>query len=128
MTTADKEAAFEIRVHGCQCGEAPRSPLFSIIDESPDPVAVQRDDGTTRYPTITYTAPEYFETHVGLDYLEIFLTSGSDFALRWAIVQAVGIDGWNALRTPGVDYDTFADVCAEILRRVKGSTKGPKAK
>lgn len=116
MATDQAPAPFHIQHHGCQCDKIPRVPLFSWDDESPE-----------SRPTV-FTMPEYFEAHVGLDYLEVLHAQGSDAALRWAALTAVGRDGWNALRSPGMDTEMFTQIMEAIVSKVRGSMRGPKGR
>ena len=119
--TAEKKPQFPILIDGCHCRDAPMSPLFSIIDGTGGP------DDDQDYPVVEYHAPDYLEAHVGLEYLELMITQGSDYALRWALIKVLGQDGWDALRSPGMSYESFMEVADEVLRRVRGSTS-PKGK
>lgn len=116
------ETVFTIKHHGCHCDKAPREVLFSWTDAES---ASQPDDGPK---LVEYTIPEYFEAHIGLDYLDLIEKRGPDAALRWAIVTACGEAGWDALRSPGLDFTDFQRIVTVILNRIKGSTQGgPKA-
>lgn len=124
--TAEKKL-IEIVASGCHCKDAPRSPLFSVIDDSGDPLDSPSGADVVDWPTVTYDAPDYVEAHVGLEYLELLVTQGSDYAWRWAMIEVLGKPGWDALRAPGVSYELLMDVSDEVLRRVRGSTS-PKGK
>jgi hypothetical protein len=121
MTTTETPAAlYSIYDRRCECDKAPRFVLFEVHEQEES----ETDTGVRQY-----TCPEFFETHVGLEYLEHTLQSGPDASLRWAMIQAIGADGWNALRSPALDFDTFSEIVEQVLRRVRGSTRpGPKAK
>lgn len=123
MTTAEIEIDTlpkipRIKGRDCQCLKAPRVPLFELApgpeDESSEPRV--------------FTVPEYFEGHVTLDYLEILETRGSDSAFRWAMITALGKDGWLAMRSPGMDEETFGVIGRAVLDKIRGANKrDPKA-
>lgn len=115
MMTAESETPFRVNHAACKCGDIPKETLFEFLDEG-------LRDGKK-----TYEIPEYFEAHVALDYLEILHSQGSDAAFRWAVITAVGKNGWAALRSPGMDSETFGKIAQVILDRVRGaSSRGPK--
>ena len=124
MTTAEIEIAEvpelpRIKGRSCQCFTAPRDPLFEL---APGPEDVDRE------PRM-FTVPEYFEGHVTLDYLEILETRGSDSAFRWAMITALGKDGWLAMRSPGMDEETFGVIGRAVLDKIRGANKrDPKAR
>lgn len=117
------EAPFVIKHRECRCDKIDREPLFTwenAEDERPS------DD---QEQVVTFTVPQYFEAHVGLDYLDILHSQGSDAATRWACLTALGVDGWNALRSPAIDNETFTSILTVILDRVRGALRsGPKGR
>lgn len=116
---------YRIRDHRCMCQAAPKVPLFEWVGQLDDGPHEEGDEP----PSVVYSVPEHFEAHVGLDYLELVATQGEDLANRWALIQALGVDGWNALRSPGMDTEVFDFVMGNVLRRVRGSLRrGPKAR
>lgn len=114
----ENEAPFRVRHRGCQCHEIPRELLFEWV--GPD----QEDDGAE---TVKYEIPRYFEAHVALDYLDILYGRGSDAAFRWAMIFAIGAEGWKAMRSPGMPTETFDAIAQVILDRIRGKDgRGPK--
>jgi hypothetical protein len=112
------EPRFLIEHRKCQCDQAPRVPLFTWVQ--------QTDSGDIE---AVFEMPEYFEAHVALDYLEMLHTQGDDAAFRWALIKALGQDGWNAVRSPGMDSETFQGIVSAVLTAVMGSLRsGPKGR
>lgn len=118
MTTAETENEVRdlprVSARGCACDQIRRIPLFEL----------EQDEGEPR----VFTVPEHFEGHVALDYLEVLETRGPNPAFRWAMITALGREGWDAMRSPGMDDDLFTTIGAAVLDRVRGaSARGPKA-
>lgn len=113
---------FRVRHRECQCDKGPRVPVFEWSLEAED-----EDDAQSA--TVIYDIAESLEAHVGLDYLEVLETRGHDAAARWMIVSTMGLDAWNALRSPGMTQEVFYGVLDVVRRRVLGSSNsaGPKA-
>ncbi len=116
----DVQAPFHIDRRRCECDKIQKSLLFTWTDTE---LEHDQDSG----PDAEFFLANYFEAHVGLDYLEILSNAGSDVAIRWAVIHAVGIDGWKALRSPGMSSELFHQITAVILQRIIGSPNGPKA-
>lgn len=121
---AELETPFRVEHRACQCDAIPKKTLFEWIDSGDDRPRAGDDDGKVRYDI-----PEYFEAHVSLDYLEILETRGGDAAFRWAVIRCIGTRGWAAMRSPGMDPETFQKVAQVILDRVRGAQRtDPKAR
>lgn len=118
---AELETPFRVEHRACRCEDIPKETLFEWIDEE------DREPRTGRNRKQIYQIPEYFEAHVSLDYLEILETRGGDAAFRWAVIRCIGRAGWAAMRSPGMDPETFQKVAQVILDRVRGAQRtGPK--
>jgi hypothetical protein len=118
VTTAETESVPRIKTRDCECHKIPRVPLFEV----------ERDDADEGAEPRVFTVPEYFEGHVTLDYLEMLESRGSDAAFRWAMITALGRDGWVAMRSPGMDDETFGTIGRAVLDKIRGANKrGPKA-
>lgn len=120
--SAEKEstAPFRVQHHECRCDDIPRELLFEWVDED-----VITDGGLVE--TRKYEIPRYFEAHVTLDYLEILHSRGSDAAYRWAMIMALGLEGWKAVRSPGMDDETLQKISQVVLDRIRGAqSRGPK--
>jgi hypothetical protein len=128
VTTAETESVPRIKSRECECHKIPRVPLFEVERDDADEGAEPRvftDEGAE--PRV-FTVPEYFEGHVTLDYLEMLESRGSDAAFRWAMITALGRDGWVAMRSPGMDDETFGTIGRAVLDKIRGANKrGPKA-
>lgn len=122
MNPAEKENVVipRIKIRDCECLKIPRVPLFELeLEEGAG--SEDRDD------VRTFTVPEYFEAHVTMDYLEMLESRGSDAAFRWAMITALGRDGWAAMRSPGMDDETFGVIGRAVLEKIKGANRpGPK--
>jgi hypothetical protein len=118
----DRPAPFQVRRRACKCAEIEREPLFEWTDDDEE---VSSD---TPARGRVFTIPLYFEAHVGLDYLEMLQTRGPDAAFRWAAIKAIGVEGWQALRSPGMEKPLFNSIGSVILDRIRGiDDKAPKA-
>lgn len=106
---------FRVQHKPCRCDEIPKEVLFEWIRDDQEP-------GTGQ----TFEIPQYFEAHVPLDYLEVLHSRGSDAAFRWAVLFAIGEEGWRAMRSPGMTDETFDAIGKVILDRVRGRGSGPK--
>jgi hypothetical protein len=119
VTTAESESVLRIKARDCECHKIPRVPLFEV----------EQDDAEQRVFTEprVFTVPEYFEGHVTLDYLEMLESRGSDAAFRWAMITAIGRDGWAAMRSPGMDDETLGVIGRAVLDKIRGANRpGPK--
>lgn len=119
---AELETPFRVTHRACRCDDIPKETLFEWVDEEDDRPRSEGDDGKVRYEI-----PEHFEAHVSLDYLEILESRGGDAAFRWAVIKCIGRAGWAAMRSPGMDPETFQKLAQVILDRVRGAQRtGPK--
>lgn len=115
-------APFQVRRRKCRCDQIEREPLFEWLDD--DEIV----DSETPVRGTVFMIPTHFEAHVGLDYLEMLQTQGPDAAFRWAAIKAIGVEGWQALRSPGMEKALFHSIGGVILDRIRGfNDKGPKA-
>lgn len=119
---AELETPFRVEHRACRCEDIPKETLFEWVAEEDNDPELPADAAKQ-----VFEIPEYFEAHVSLDYLEVLESRGGDAAFRWAVIRCIGRAGWAAMRSPGMDPETFQKVAQVILDRVRGAQRtGPK--
>ena len=82
--------------------------------------AVEGDDGEVK----EYYVPREVSRAFSMQAIEIEATRGETAAIYWAVVELIGIEGWNVLKDPQlVDDETGDRILAAIGGIVFGSGK-----